>query len=166
MKLNSLQDLFLSELQDLLSCEKQLLQIYPKIIKSITHPQLRRAFEEHQLETIQQEQRLTQCLQKMGVPSGPVRSHGMVGLVSAWMELQSAEGHRDVRDAATIACVQRMEHYEIAAYGCAHAFAEVLEQTEAATFLKQSLLEEELFDRKLTKIAESVVNQEAEAHAG
>jgi ferritin-like metal-binding protein YciE len=90
----------------------------------------------------------------------------MIGLISAWMELQSTEAHPDVRDAATIACLQRMEHYEIAGYGCAHAFAEVLEQGDAAAFLKQTLLEEEAFDRQLTKIAETVVNQEAEAHAG
>lgn len=164
MKLNSLKDLLIAEINDLLSAEKQFLQIFPKVIQSATHPQLREALEAHQRETAVQERRLEQCLQVLGLPVRPVRSHGMVGIVSSWMELQGAEAQADVRDAATISAMQRAEHYEIAGYGCAHAFAGVLEQQEVAALLKQTLLEEEEFDRTLTRIAETVVNVEAELH--
>ena len=164
MKLNSLQDLLISELNDLLSAEKQWLQILPKVIQSATHVELREALESHQRETSVQERRLEQCLQTLGLPLRPVRSHGMVGIVSSWMELDTTEAQADVRDAATISVIQRAEHYEIAGYGCAHAFAEALDQQEVAALLKQTLLEEEEFDRTLTNIAESVVNREAELH--
>ena len=165
MKLNSLQDLLVAELNDLLSAEKQLLQIFPKVIQSATHIELREALEAHQRETGLQERRLEQCIQTLGLPMRPVRSHGMVGLVSSWMELQGTEAQADVRDAATISVIQRIEHYEIAGYGCAHAFAEALDQHEVAALLKQTLMEEEEFDRTLTKIAETVVNKEAELHS-
>jgi len=166
MKLNSLQDLLIAEINDLLSAEKQLLNIFPKVIQSATHLELREALEAHQRETGVQERRLEQCLQTLGLPIRPVRSHGMVGLVSSWMELQEAEVQADVRDAATISVMQRATHYQIAGYGCAHAFAESLDKQQVAALLKQTLLEEEEFDRKLTKIAETVVNREAELHAG
>jgi ferritin-like metal-binding protein YciE len=165
MKLNSLQDLLVAEINDLLSGEKQFMQIFPKVIQSATHVELREALEAHQRETALQERRLEQCLQTLGLPVRPVRSHGMVGIVSSWMELQGTEAQADVRDAATISVIQRAEHYEIAGYGCAHAFAEALDQHEVAALLKQTLLEEEEFDRTLTKIAETVVNREAELHS-
>jgi Mn-containing catalase len=165
MKLNSLTDLLIAEINDLLSAEKQLLQIFPKVIQSIRHGELRGALENHQRESALQERRLEQCLQALGVPLRPVRSHGMVGIVSAWMELQDAEAQADVRDAATISVIQKAKHYEIAGYGCAHAFAESLGKTQVAALLKQTLLEEEEFDRSLTAIAGSVVNPEAELHA-
>jgi ferritin-like metal-binding protein YciE len=164
MKLNSLQDLLIAEINDLLGAEKQLLQIFPKVIQSATHVELKEALEAHQRETAVQERRLEQCLQTLGLTLRPVRSHGMVGIVSSWMELQETEAQADVRDAATISVIQRAEHYEIAGYGCAHAFAEALEQHEIAALLKQTLLEEEEFDRTLTRIAETVVNREAELH--
>lgn len=164
MKLNSLKDLLIAEINDMLSSEKQFLHIFPKIIQSVTHGELRQALESHQRETAVQERRLEQCLQTLGIPVRPVRSHGMVGIVSSWMELQEMEAQADVRDAATISVIQRAEHYEIAGYGCAHAFAEALDLHEVAALLKQTLLEEEEFDRTLTKIAETVVNREAELH--
>jgi Mn-containing catalase len=166
MKLNSLTDLLIAEINDLLSAEKQLLHIFPKVIQSVRHGELRAALENHQRESTLQEKRLEQCLQALGIPVRPVRSHGMVGIVSAWMELQDAEAQADVRDAATISVFQRAKHYEIAGYGCAHAFAESLGKEQVAALLKQTLLEEEEFDRTLTSIAESVVNPEAELHAG
>jgi ferritin-like metal-binding protein YciE len=165
MKLNSLTDLLIAETNDLLSAEKQLLRIFPKLIQSARHGELRAALENHQRETTLQESRLEQCLISLGIPVRPVRSHGMVGIVSAWMELQDAEAQADVRDAATISVIQKAKHYEIAGYGCAHAFAKALGKTHVASLLKQTLLEEEEFDRTLTAIAENVVNREAELHA-
>jgi ferritin-like metal-binding protein YciE len=165
MKLNSLHELLVSELHDLLSAERQLIKIFPKVIKSASHVELRDALQEHLHETTKQEQRLEQCFQKLGIPAKPGRSHGMVGLISAWMELEAAEALPDVRDAAIIASVQRMEHYEIAGYGCAHAFALVLEENEVAALLQDTLKEEEEFDRNLTHLAQTVINTEAELHS-
>ena len=165
MKLNSLHELLVSELHDLLSAERQLLQILPKVIKRATHSQLREALQEHFQETTAQEQRLQQCFQKLGIAAQPGRSHGMIGIVSGWMELDAAEAQQDVMDAAIIATIQRMEHYEIAGYGCAHAFAEVLEENEVASLLLETLREEEDCDRNLTRLAQSVINSEAELHS-
>jgi len=165
MKLNSLQELLVSELHDLLSAERQLIKIFPKVIKSASHVELREALEEHLHETTKHEQRLEQCFQKLGIPARPGRSHGMVGLISAWMELEAAEALPDVRDAAIVASVQRMEHYEIAGYGCAHAFALVLEESEVAALLQETLKEEEECDRNLTHLAQTVINAEAELHS-
>lgn len=161
IKLNSLQDLLVFEINDLLGAEKQLSQVFAKVIHSARHTALREALEAHQRETAVQESRLEQCLQSLGSSVKPARSHGMVGIVSVWMEQMEAEAHPDVRDAATIGVLQRATHYEIAGYGCAHAFARQLEKQTVASLLKQTLLEEEEFDRKLTKIAESVVNRDA-----
>ena len=165
MKLNSLTDLFIAELHDLLSAERQLLQVLPKIIRSATHTELREVLEEHLKETTVHEGRLLECFQKLGANAAPGRSHGMIGLISSWMEIKEADAHPDVRDAATIGCIQRMEHYEIAGYGCAHAYAEVLDHHEVATLLKLTLVEEEECDRQLTRLAESLVNADAELHA-
>ncbi len=167
MKLNSLQDLLTFEIHDLLSAAKHMLQAYPKIIHSVAHKELKDALEKNRAQTAVQEQRLEQCLTKMGLPVHPGRCHGMIGILSSWMEVEAGEAHPDVRDAATIALVQRMVHYQIAGYGCAHAFAEfthLAEEAEVAGLLRKTLLEEEAFDRQLTEIAESVVNQEAELH--
>lgn len=165
MKLNSLHELLVSELHDLLSAERQLLKIFPKVIKAASHKELREVLQEHMQETSTHEQRLEQCFQKLGIPAKPGRSHGMIGLISAWMELEAAEALPDVRDAAIIASVQRMEHYEIAGYGCARAFAQVLEENEVAELLQDTLKEEEECDRDLTHLANSVINQEAEIHS-
>jgi ferritin-like metal-binding protein YciE len=165
MKLNSLHELLVSELHDLLSAERQLLKILPKVIKAATHKELREVLQEHMQETTTHEQRLELCFQRLGVPAKPGRSHGMIGLVSAWMELEAAEALPDVRDAAIISSIQRMEHYEIAGYGCARAFAQVLEENEVAELLQETLKEEEECDRDLTHLANSVINQEAELNS-
>jgi ferritin-like metal-binding protein YciE len=165
MKLNSLTDLFVAELHDLLSAERQLVQILPKIIRSVSHSELREALNSHLKESTVHEQRLLDCFEKLNLPSAQGRSHGMIGLISAWMEVQEAPAHPDVRDAATIAAVQHMEHYEIAGYGCAHAYAEALDHHDVATLLRLTLLEEEECDRHLTHLAETLVNADAELHA-
>ena len=165
MKLNSLTDLFIAELHDLLSAERQILQMLPKIIRTVSHSELREALEAHFKQTAVHETRLVECFQKLGVPSIPGRSHGMIGLISGWMEVEAAEAQPDVMDAAIVSNVQRMEHYEIAGYGCAHAFAEVLEEGEVASLLLETLREEEQCDRDLTLLAQSVINAQAEVHS-
>ena len=165
MKLNSLHELLVSELNDLLSAERQLQQIIPKIIKRATNPKLKESLEAHLKETNTHEGRLQECFKKLEIPVRAGRSHGMIGLISGWMEVEAAEAQPDVMDAAIVSSVQRMEHYEIAGYGCAHAFAEVLEETEVASLLLETLREEEQCDRDLTLLAQSVINAQAEVHS-
>lgn len=165
MKLNSMQDLLVAELQDLMSVERQIAQTLPKVIREVAHLPLRKELEGHLVETTQHEQRLEACFKKLGVPAQAGRSHGMIGLISGWMEMQESHAHRDVLDAAIISTIQHIEHYEIAGYGCARAFAQVLEQTEVAEILGRTLAEEERFDRRLSEIAKAVINREAELHS-
>jgi ferritin-like metal-binding protein YciE len=165
MKLQSLQDLLVSELQDLLAAEQLMLKSFPKWIQGSTHPDLRKCLENHFEDTKLQEARLLRCFHRMAEHATPGRSHGMIGMISAWQEIEGGECQPDVRDAALIAAIQHMEHYEVAGYGCARAFAEVLELEEVSELLEESLREEEECDRELTRLAESQINVDAEARA-
>jgi ferritin-like metal-binding protein YciE len=166
MKLQSLQDLLLSELQDLLAAEQLMLKSFPKWIQACAHPELKKCLENHFEDTKLQEARLTRCFHRMGEPIIPGRSHGMIGMVSAWQEIEVSECQPDVRDAALISAIQHMEHYAVAGYGCARAFADALELEEVSELLQESLHEEEECDRELTRLAESQINVDAEARAG
>ncbi|MEI6712893.1 MAG: DUF892 family protein [Verrucomicrobiota bacterium] len=164
MKLNSMQDLLVAELQDLLSAERQVATTLPKVTKAANNPTLRRELEAHLKASIAQEQRLEKCFRELGVKPETTRSHGMIGLISGWMEIQSTEAQQDVMDAAIISSVQHMEHYEIAGYGCARSFAEVLKKDTVVSLLTETLQEEEAFDRRLTEVAKTLVNTTAELH--
>jgi ferritin-like metal-binding protein YciE len=165
MKLESMQDLLVAEMQDLLSVERQMAVVLPKVIREVAHVPLRKELEAHLAETTQQEQRLESCFHKMGLVPQAGRSHGMIGLISGWMEVQSCQAQKDVLDAAIISSVQHMEHYEIAGYGCARAFAQVLELMEVAELLGRTLAEEERFDRRLSELAKLLINREAQLHS-
>ena len=165
MKLQSLQDLLVSEIQDLLATEQLMLKAFPKWIQLGAHPDLKKCLENHFEDTKLQEARLLRCFHRMGETPTPGRSHGMIGMISAWQEVEQSECQPDVRDAALIAAIQHMEHYEVAGYGCARAFAEALELDEVSELLQESLREEEECDRELTRLAESQINVDAEAQA-
>jgi ferritin-like metal-binding protein YciE len=165
MKLDSMQDLLVAEMQDLLSVERQMAVVLPRVIKEISHLPLRKELEVHLSETAQHEQRLESCFHKMGLVPQAGRSHGMIGLISGWMEVQACHAQKDVLDAAIVSSVQHMEHYEIAGYGCARAFAQVLELMEVAELLGRSLGEEERFDRRLSELAKTLINREAQLHS-
>lgn len=165
MKLQSLQDLLMAELQDLLGAEQLMLKVFPKWIQASSHPELKKCLEDHLEDTKLQEARLFRCFHRMGQPPSPGRSHGMIGMVSAWQEIEESPCQPDVRDAALISAIQHMEHYAVAGYGCARAFAEVLELDEVSELLQESLREEEECDRELTRLAEGQINVDAEASA-
>jgi ferritin-like metal-binding protein YciE len=161
MKLNSLNDLYMEELRDLYNAEKQITKALPKMMKKATSPELKSAFEEHLEVTNQQIQRLEQIFEKMGKkPTGKV-CKAMQGIIEEGEETMGHEGDPAVMDAALIAAAQRVEHYEIAGYGCCRTYAKMLGETEAAKLLQQTLDEEEQTDAKLNKIAESSVNKQA-----
>lgn len=165
MSLNSMQELLISELKDLYSAEKQLVQALPKLAKNATSETLKQAFTDHLEETRTHVQRLEQACDELGAKPTGKKCKGMEGLVDEGQEVIDEDAEDAVRDAALIAAAQRVEHYEMAAYGCAITYAEELGLTSVAKLLKQTIAEEEAADKKLTEIAESEVNEAALAVA-
>jgi ferritin-like metal-binding protein YciE len=162
MKLNSLQDLFLDQLKDIYSAEKQITQSMPKMAKAAQHPEVRQAFEKHAEESKQQLERLNQVFEKMGATPGRKKCLGMEGLIKEAEEFMAENPGPAVIDAGLIANAQRFEHYEIAAYGTVRTFAETLGNREVLSMLQQTLDEERRADQLLTKIAVGGVNKEAQ----
>ncbi len=162
MKIKSLRDLFIHELRDLLSAEKQLTKALPKMAKAATNEELKESFETHLRQTEEQVERLEQIFEGLDVSSRGEKCAAMEGLILETQKIIKEEMPPEIRDAALIACAQRVEHYEIAAYGSARTFAEVLDADEAVDLLEETLEEEKETDVKLTELAEDVVNVEAQ----
>jgi ferritin-like metal-binding protein YciE len=166
MALETLQDLFLNEIKDIYHGEKQLLEALPRMAKAAESPDLRAAFTKHLGETEGQVQRLEQILQSLGERVVGKRCKGMEGLVEEGKDIMEEEGEEAVLDAALIAAAQKVEHYEIAAYGCLITYAGLLGDRNAEKLLKQTLSEEEATDKALTALGESGINQAAVAAGG
>jgi ferritin-like metal-binding protein YciE len=161
-KLASLDDLLVHELQDIYNAEGQILKALPKMAKAATNPDLKAAFEEHRAQTEGQVQRLEQVFKLLGQPVKGKKCDGMAGLIEEGKKMLEADAEPEVLDAALIAAAQKVEHYEIASYGCLCTYAEMLGHDEAHELLGQNLDEEETTDERLTALAESVINIEAE----
>lgn len=161
MKLTSLADLYVAELQDMHSAEKQLTRALPKLAKAAASPELRDALEEHLEVTQTQLQRLETILGNLGKRPGRNKCEAMEGLVAEGQEICEMDGEDLVRDAGIIVAGQKVEHYEIASYGSLHAFARLLGRDEDASLLQESLDEEKEADQKLNEIAEGGLNQQA-----
>lgn len=163
MKMKTLEDLFLHELRDLYAAEKQLTKALPKMAKSATHSELREAFESHLHETEGHLKRLEGIFDSLGLSSRGAKCIAMEGLLEEGKQILEEDMEDDVRDAALICAAQRVEHYEMAGYGCARTFARDLGHHEAADTLQRTLEEEGAADEKLTEIAVSRINAEAMA---
>jgi ferritin-like metal-binding protein YciE len=161
-KLNSLDDLLVHELQDIYNAENQILKALPRMIKAASHPELQSAFEEHLEQTEGQVERLDQVFKLLGVPAKGKKCEGMAGLIEEGKKVMEEDAEPSVMDAALIAAAQKVEHYEIASYGCVCTYAEMLGYDQVHDLLGQNLEEEEVTDEKLTELAESVINIEAE----
>jgi ferritin-like metal-binding protein YciE len=161
MKIDSLLKLWVHELKDLYSAENQLLKALPKIIEAASNPELKTALREHLEETKGQVKRLETIFKKDGSAPGGHHCKGMEGLLKEGDDLIKDATDPEVRDAGIISACQRVEHYEIAGYGTAAAYAELLEQTEAAALLQQTLDEEGAADTKLSRLARTQINLEA-----
>jgi ferritin-like metal-binding protein YciE len=161
MKMKTLNDLFIHEIKDLYSAEKQLAKALPKMAKAATNEDLQQAFESHLQETEEQIARLEQIMGQFDIPTRVPKCKAMEGLIEEGKEVLEEDMEDDVRDAALICAAQRVEHYEIAGYGCARTFAELLGHNEAQEILQQTLDEEKATDEKLTQIAMQHVNTEA-----
>ena len=161
-KLTSLEDLLVHELQDIYNAEGQILKALPRMIKAASHPELKAAFEEHRVQTEGQVERLEQAFKLLGIPAKGKKCEGMAGLLEEGKKTMAEDAEANVMDAALIAAAQKVEHYEIAAYGCVCTYAEMLGHEEVHELLGQTLEEEEETDQKLTALAESVINVDAE----
>lgn len=158
---NSLQDLFLNQIEDLYDAEKRILRALPKMRDAASSPDLKMAFEAHLDETREHVQRLDRIFRQMNKTPERETCEAMKGLLEEGDEMIDSKGDPAVKDAAMIAAAQRVEHYEIAGYGTAKAFARQLGYTEAASLLDRTLQEERQADKKLTAIAETEVNAHA-----
>lgn len=162
---SSLKDLYVDELRDLYNAETQLVKALPKMAKASSNEQLQQAFEEHLRQTSEQVSRLEQIFERLEEKPSGKRCLGMEGLVKEGSETLRENYSDEVKDAAIIGAAQRVEHYEMAGYGTARAFAELLGQSEDVSLLEQSLEEEKQADEKLTRLAEEVNLQAAEGRA-
>ena len=153
MQLQSINDVLMHELKDLHSAETQLVAALPKMAQAATNDELRQAFEHHLDETRDHVRRLDEVLGQLGAPAGGEKCKGMEGLIAEGQQIVAAQGDPTVKDAALISAAQRVEHYEIAAYGTARTLADELGLNDAKDLLDQTLDEESQADKLLTKIA-------------
>lgn len=157
---NSLQKLYVEQLKDLYNAENQLVKALPKMAKAARSEALREGFEQHLQQTKGHVQRLEQIFGAMDENPKGRKCAGMQGLVQEGEEVIEQNSDGDALDAGLIAAAQRVEHYEIAGYGCVRTFAELLGESEAVNLLQQTLDEEKETDEKLTEIGKEV-NTEA-----
>jgi ferritin-like metal-binding protein YciE len=161
-KMQTLEDVYMDLLKDLYSAEKQLVKALPKMAKNAQAPDLQKAFQEHLKQTEGHVERIERIFSDLdGSPRGK-KCVGMEGLIEEGNELLKEDVEPDVLDAGMIAAAQKVEHYEIASYGTARAWAERLGYNQAARLLQETLDEESMANEKLTQIAESHVNMEAQ----
>lgn len=156
MELSTLEDLLVEELKDLYSAENQLLKAIPKMAKAATSAELRKGFEKHLKQTEEHVKRLEQVCEELGVSPKGKKCKGMEGLVEEGGDAIKEEADPDVKDASLIAAAQRVEHYEMAGYGCVRTYAKLLGYDSAAKLLQQTLDEEGDTDKALTKLAEKI----------
>jgi ferritin-like metal-binding protein YciE len=158
MELQTLKDLYIHELKDLSSAERQLLKALPKMAKAASNKGLVAGFQEHLEQTKEHAHRLEQILSSHEeTPRGP-KCKGMEGIVAEGAEMIEEEADDEVKDAGLIAAAQRVEHYEMAGYGTARTYAELLGDKEGAKLLALTLEEEKQTDQKLSQLAKSTVN--------
>jgi ferritin-like metal-binding protein YciE len=166
VELNSLQALYINELKDLYSAEKMLLKALPKMAKAASHEELAANFTEHARVTERQVERLERIFADLGESPRGKKCVGMEGLIDEAQELLQEKAEPDVLDAGLIAKAQHVEHYEIAGYGTVRTYAEQLGFGKHAELLQQTLEEEGEADKRLSALAESSINLEAETADG
>jgi ferritin-like metal-binding protein YciE len=161
MEIDSLRKLYVEDLKDLYSAEKQILQALPRMVKKANNEQLKKALEEHRQVTEKQVERLDRIFERLGKSSRGKKCKGMEGLLEEGKELLQEDVEPEVLDAGIISAAQKVEHYEMAGYGTVRTYAELLGENEHVKLLQQTLNEEGDADKKLTQLAESSINVEA-----
>ncbi|MBC5991579.1 YciE/YciF ferroxidase family protein [Pontibacter cellulosilyticus] len=162
MKLNNLKDLLIHELKDIYNAEQQITKALPKMIKECSSDKLKQAFQDHLQVTEKQIQRLEKVFDMIGEKATGEKCKAMEGIIKECESMMSERADKSVMDAALIACAQRVEHYEIAAYGTVRTYANQLGMRDVVQQLEMTLEEEKQTDALLTQIAEQAVNIKAE----
>ena len=162
MQLETLKDLYIHELKDLHNAEKQLTKALPKMAKAASNEQLAKGFKEHLEQTEEHVNRLEKILESLDQSTRGQKCKGMEGLIEEGSEMIEEDAEDEVRDAGLIAAAQRVEHYEIAGYGCVRTYAELLGDNKGAELLQQTLDEEGATDKKLTELAKTLINIRAQ----
>lgn len=163
MELKSIYDLYLMTVQGLYDAEQQILQTLPRLAAAVHSRDLQAALEEHVDQTRTHIARLEQIFDHIGLPPRAEVSKGMRGILEECEDMLALAGKAEARDAAIIGLVQRIEHFEIAVYGCAKTYAGLLGEDASEELLEETLMEESDSDQMLTDLAESFVNEEAMA---
>lgn len=167
MKHNALKDLYIDELKDIYDAENRLVKALPKLAKASTSDDLRTGFEAHLEQTRGHVERLQEIFQGLGEKPTGKKCNGMMGLVKEGEEVMDEDFEDELMDAALISAAQRVEHYEIAAYGCVAAWAELLGENEAQALLEKTLEEEKETDQKLTELSRQInVDAKSESEEG
>jgi ferritin-like metal-binding protein YciE len=166
MQQNALMELYIDELKDLYDAENRLVKAIPKMAKAASSDKLRSGFEEHLEQTRSQVDRLKEIFDKLGEKPSGKKCAGMIGILKEGEEIMDEDFDGAVMDAALISAAQRVEHYEIAAYGCVRTWAELLGENEASALLEKTLEEEKETDEKLTQLAEEINAQAKESGGG
>ena len=161
MKLESLRDLLVEQLQDLYDAEKRITKALPKMAKAATSPELKAAFEKHLEETKVQVGRLEEAFEALGEKAKSKTCKAMEGLIAEGEETIKEDAEPEVKDAALIAAAQRVEHYEMAGYGSVSAYAKLLKEKAVFKLLQETLAEEKATDEALSELAESTINLQA-----
>lgn len=156
MQHTALMELYLDELKDLYDAENRLVKAIPKMAKAATSEKLRSGFEEHLEQTRGHVDRLKEIFDNLGEKPTGKKCAGMMGIVKEGDEIMEEDFEGEVMDAALISAAQRVEHYEIAAYGCVRTWADLLGENEASALLDKTLEEEKETDEKLTQLAEEI----------
>lgn len=162
MDMETLRDLYVEELKDLYSAEKQIIKGLTRMTKAAKHPELKQAFQRHAEMTEVHVERLEQICADLEVSPRGKKCVGMEGLIEEASELIKEKPEPDVLDAGLIAAAQHVEHYEMAGYGCVRTYAQQLGYSDQAALLQQTLDEEGNADKILTTIAETAINLDAE----
>jgi ferritin-like metal-binding protein YciE len=158
MELQTLKDLYIHELKDFFSAEQQLVKALPKMAKAASNKELAAGFQEHLEQTKGHAERLEQILSSHKQSTRGPKCKGMEGIIAEGAEMIEEEADDEVKDAGLIAAAQRVEHYEMAGYGTARTYAELLGDKEGAKLLGLTLEEERQTDQKLSKLAQTAVN--------
>jgi len=165
MNNKGLRELYLDELKDLYSAENQLVKALPKMAKAASSDELRQGFEDHLEQTKGHVQRLEQVFEMLNETGKGKKCAGMEGLIKEGSEVMGEDFEEATMDAALIGAAQRVEHYEIAAYGTVCEFAQILGESEQKSLLRETLQEEKETDEKLTELAKEI-NSQANDEAG
>ncbi len=166
IKASNLKKLYVAELKDLYSAENQLVKALPKMAEAATSDDLRLGFQAHLKQTQEHVSRLEKIFKEMGESSTGKKCKGMEGLIEEGKEMIEEGLEPEELNAGLISAAQRVEHYEIAGYGCVRTYAKLLGQTSAVALLEKTLTEEKETDSKLTQLAEQINVEDLESDEG